>query len=184
MSNKYFKSDAPVVLSAFFAQQKAKQELLVESKKIATKFDGSAVFSSSLNGISFYGIKLNNYHTRDDNILWTSPERSSEVSRPRSSIKKQAEWTKVQFSEIKQRLVDLKQQYEAIEWPVKVDIEPLLSAIGTSSGMLFFNGLCMFEHNGALFIKTSLTLSNCTEILGSEFDAADLQQHQIRKVVA
>jgi len=174
----YFKTEAEVVLTVWVALKKAKQELLIESKKFATQFDGEGVVSSSTSQVSFSGVKLNDYHNRADNILWTSPSLRCGVSRPRTSIKKRPEWTKEQFTVIKQQLADLQLRYESMQWPTPVDQEPLWNSIGTSWGALLFNGLSIFEHGDALFIRTDLSLSNCTEILGSEFDEAMSQRSQ------
>lgn len=169
----YFKNTNPEALAAWEAQEQGKAKLRDESDRFAAEFDGKAILSSSANSHSFCGVKLNNYHARPDNILWTSPDRSSGVSRPRSSLKKRPEWTKEQFVEFKLQLEQLEQRYRAAQWPARIDREPFWNAIGTSWGELLFAGISAFEHGGALFINTGLKLEGCSEILGSEYDAAN-----------
>lgn len=168
----YFKNTNPEALDAWEAQEQGKAKLRDESESFAAEFDGKAILSSSADSHSFCGVKLNNYHARPDNILWTSPDRSSGVSRPRSTLKKRPEWTKDQFVEFKRQLEQLEQRYKAAQWPARIDREPFWNAIGTSWGELLFAGISAFEYAGALFIKTGLKLEGCSEILGSEYDAA------------
>jgi hypothetical protein len=168
----YFKNTNPEALAAWDAQEQAKIKLRKESDALAEEFNGERLVSSAVERIAFYGIKLNNWHDRPDNILWTVPERGTGASWPRKSIKKRPEWTKKQFTEYKTQLEELKQRYDAMVKPSPIDRDPLWNAIGTSWGELLFAGISMFEHDGALFIKTDRQLEGCTEILGSEYDAA------------
>lgn len=168
----YFKNTNLAALAAWEAQEQGKAKLRDESDRFAAEFDGKAIFSSSAVSHFFCGVKLNNYHARPDNILWTSPDRRSGVSSPRSSLKKRPEWTKEQFVEFKQQLEQLQQRYKAAQWPASIDREPFWNAIGTSWCDLVFAGISWFEHGGALFIKTELKLVGCSEIQGSEYEAA------------
>ena len=180
----YFKNTNPEALAAWEAQEQGKAKLKEDSDKFAAGFDGKAVLSSSADSHSFYGVKLNNYHARPDSILWTAPDRSSGVSRPRSSLKKRPEWTKEQLVEFKQQLEQLEHRYKAALWPSRIYREPFWNAIGTSWCELVFSGISVFEHGGALFIETGLKLEGCTEILGSEYDAAWSERQAARKEAA
>lgn len=180
----YFKNTNQAALAAWVAQEQGKARLREDGDKFAAEFDGKAVFSSSADSHSFCGVKLNDYHARPDNILWTSPDRVSGVSRPRCSLKKRPEWTKEQFVEFKRQLEQLEQRYKSAPWPARIDREPFWNAIGTSWGELLFAGISAFEHCGALFIKTDLKLEGCTEILGSEYEAAWAERRAANKEAA
>lgn len=180
----YFKTTKPEALAAWEYMDKAKARLCEESDKFAAEFNAKKLCSSSTDQIRFYGVKLNDYHSRPDNILWTSPDRSSGVSRPRSSLKKRPEWTKEQFNEYKSQLEELKRRYQSMAEPAPVDKEPFWNALGTSWSSLCFSAITVFKHGDALFIKTDLKLDGCTEILGSEYDTAYSAIQTARKEAA
>lgn len=56
--------------------------------------------------------------------------------------------------------------------PEPVSREPLLAALGVSYGDCLFSRLDMFVHNDVIYLDTSLTLIDATEIFGSEYQAA------------
>lgn len=168
----YFKNTNPEVLAVWNETEQAKLKLLQESDEFAAKFDGRKLISSSTDCHSLYGIKLNNLGARTDSILWTLPERHTGISVPRSALKKKPEWTQEQFIEFRHQLEVLKNRYKTTPYPALVALEPLWKSIGTTGNALLFFGIHIFEHAGAIYIKTELNLKGCTEILGSEYEAA------------
>lgn len=56
---------------------------------------------------------------------------------------------------------------------MKADLAPVLAAMGTDWGNLFFTGIAFFQHDGAIYVSTSAKLAPCmVEILASEYNAA------------
>lgn len=173
MSVSYKTSD-PAALAAF-AEFTAKRDALAEQARlIGATFDGKPIFSNSLGDVSFAGLVLNNYQSREDKALWTAPDRQIRVSRPRAGRV---------TSETKEAQAALRELYISM-LPATVRFEPVWDAMGVSWGNLLFSGYRLFELDGAIYFQSSAPVGQVmTEIMGSEFnDAANRLQQ--RKEVA
>ena len=167
MTVRYYKTNAGSEANAAYEVVKQQTETLKQqAQSFAELFDGSPVLVTSITGRKFKGIQLNNFNSRPDNHLWTKPvERNHSVSYPRGKALKAAD---------KAELEALKKRY----WPNKpqkteVSFDPLFSALGSNWGTLLCCGISFFEHDSALYITTKAELTDCTEILASEYSAAD-----------
>lgn len=70
-------------------------------------------------------------------------------------------------------MAELSAGWKARFTTVKADLEPVLAAIGTDWGSLFFCSFALFRHDGAIYVSTSAKLAPCmVEILASEYNAA------------
>lgn len=167
MAKKYYKSTDPALLALCVQMKAEREELIRLSKEFAAQFDAKPVFQSSLHAVSLGGIKLNNYETRTDTAIWTKPHKESGISRPRAGI------SKSMIDQLNKLHEDFNKPFEAIK---PVSYEPLWSMIGTDWGNLMFGGGMkhFFDEDGKVaYFATGLTLTNCTEILGTEFESAE-----------
>lgn len=197
MVKKYFKTNDPLVIKAH-AEMVADSERLVENcKKFAELFNGVNMMSTSLTGRSFGGLKLNNFYpdifnsnspVREDTHLWTVPDRHG-VSWPRKTIdvkkfknsisdkdvdvKEAVKKAKADLDELRAKYFDNKVGMES------VDFDPFFKSFGTDWGNLMFSGLRWFPHDGHIYFETGADLRDrMTEILGSEFEAAEAAQKE------
>lgn len=169
-----YKVTDPAVIAIYEQMMDQVRALKAEALVFAEKFDAKPCYCNEVSQFRFSGLLLNEYYQRSDVVLWTSPTRDGWTSWPRRSLKKRPEWSKEDFAAKKAELAELQKAYEEA-WPAidKVDRDPLWDAIGTNWGELAFAGISLFFVDGALYLSTRLELKNCTEILGSEYTAAE-----------
>lgn len=195
MTTKYFKTNNPEILAAHATILAETDKLVEASKAFASQFNAKNIMSTSMTGRSFAGLELNGYYpylfgndgeTREDKHLWTEPNKHN-ISRPRTSlnvkkfkeqfagqdISKEAIDEKVKAA--KADLAELNKKYnEGVSQLSKVDFEPFFNSFGTNWGDLMFSGLKWFELDGYVYFATGADFRDrMTEILGSEFEAAD-----------
>lgn len=193
---KYYKTNCEKALFEHKSMNEAKDKLVVICDEFARKFNARAMVKQGSSSISFGGLVLNNYYhdtfssnseVRDDTLLWTVPD-SNGVSRPKSSLTHKQVVASVKWSERsgdmkakakleRTRLVELQNKYNAERKIIsEVSMEPFFNSIGTDWGNLMLSGLEWFEIDGFMYFATSLNFSeNMTEILGSEFESAQLK---------
>ncbi|ENM5750401.1 hypothetical protein V4V53_002148 [Vibrio mimicus] len=173
MNAIYYKSTSnePVNALASYRQQKESYARLFDP--LTSHFNAKAIFTYSNHGVSFYSIAFNDYESLEDKDLWTKPDlKSAYACRVRSSVN---------GKENAKRLKALKEKYNSLipkdaESP---SLHPFYDSIGTNWGELVFSGMKWFEHDGAVYIATSLKLTkNVIEITGSEFSTAELASKQ------
>ncbi|CAM0093722.1 hypothetical protein VPHK45_0048 [Vibrio phage K45] len=191
MAKKYFKTNDPLVVAAH-SELVADSERLVENcKKFAAQFGGVNLMSTSMTGRSFSGLVMDDWRLREDNHLWTVPD-SHNATRPRSTISvknfKQklslkglsADEIKVELKKAKADLVELTSKYyDNREDMEPVSFDPFFKSFGTDWGNLMFSGLRWFPHDGHIYFETGADFRDrMTEILGSEFEAAEAAQKE------
>lgn len=163
-----YKTNDQAALAALADHQTKIDALVEQSREIGEKFDGKPIYSNNLGDVSFSGLALNNYHSREDKALWTAPDRSSGVSRPRTGR------VKGRAAEVE----DLRKRYCSM-LPATVRFDPVWKAIGVDWGNLLFSGYHLFELNGTIYFKSSAPVGPVmTEILGSEFSKAVSEMKQ------
>ncbi|GAA4493671.1 hypothetical protein [Pseudaeromonas paramecii] len=169
-----YKVTNPAVIAIYEQMMDQVRALKAEALAFAEKFDAKPCYCNEVSQFRFSGLILTEYHQRADAVLWTYPARCGGTSWPRRSLKKRPAWSQEDFAAKKAELAELQRAYEEA-WPVidKVDRDPLWDAIGTSWGELAFSGISLFFVDGELYLSTRLELKNCTEILGSEYTAAE-----------
>lgn len=170
-----YKTNDPAVLSALAAFTTKRDQLAEQARLIGATFDGKPIFSNSVGDVSFAGLVLNNYQSREDKALWTTPDRDTKVSRPRAA--RVAGVTK----ESQAALRDLYMRM----LPATVGFDEVWKAMSVDWGnLLFGGGYHLFELNGWLYFQSGAPVGEVmTEILGSEFNEA-YRTYQQQKVAA
>lgn len=171
MSISYKTTDQAVL--AALAEFQAKRDALSEQARIiGAVFDGKPIFSCSVGDVSFAGLVLNNYQSREDKALWTTPDRDTKVSRPRAA--RVAGVTKEEQAALRDLYMRM--------LPATATFDAVWEAMGVNWGnLLFGGGYHLFELNGVLYFQSSAPVGEVmTEILGSEFNEA-YRTHQQQK---
>jgi hypothetical protein len=167
MTARYYKTVAgSEANAAYVTVQQQTKDMIAAAKRFAALFDGTPVFATDFHGRNFKGIKLNNFEERPDKHLWTKPIKQwGFISSPRGKALIAAD--KTELEALNNRYM---QHTPAIR---EVSFDPLFQELGTDWGNLLFCGISFFDHEGILYISTKAELKNCTEILASEYAAAD-----------
>ena len=161
--SRYYKTTDSGVLAAHAAFNAAKEALIEKANALGKEFDGKPKFSSDVNRFKCAHLVLNNYHQREDKDLWTKPDQNYLSAPRRGKVKGKAKEQK----ELQDRYWDM--------FPESVEANPLYESMGMNWGeLLFGGGFTMFSHGGAIYLRTGAKVGQMmTEILGSEFDAAE-----------
>jgi hypothetical protein len=173
MSLRYYKTIEGSAANAAYLVVKQQSEIMKQqAKQFAELFDGEPLFSTSMTGREFAGIQLNNFENRPDNHLWTKPtSQNGGVSRPRA---------KPLCAAHKKEQEALNNRYMQNTPAIKeASFKPLFESLGSDWGQMLFCGISFFEHERILYISTKAELANCTEILASEYLAADIARELI-----
>lgn len=186
MVKKYFKTSDPKVVIAHNRMVKDSEALAAACKKFAAQFGAANMMATTMTGRSFGGVHFDNFHLKEDKHLWTKPD-SNGISRPRSAInvnafKAQFKYKDVSDEEVKAKLKQAKADLAALNtkyYEGRVGMEPVsfddfFKSFGTDWGNLMFSGLRWLPHDGFMYFETGADFSDrMTEILGSEFEAAE-----------
>lgn len=168
-----FKTSDPVALAALAEFQVKRDQLVQQARIIGAVFDGKPIFSNSLGDVSFAGLVLNNYQSREDKALWTAPDRDTRVSRPRAARV---------TGTTKEEQAALRELYSSM-LPATARFEPVWDAMGVSWGNLLFSGYRLFELDGTIYFQSSVPVGEVmTEIMGSEFNDAASRLQQRKEV--
>ncbi|WP_421180390.1 hypothetical protein [Aeromonas enteropelogenes] len=163
MSTCYYKTIDAGVLAAHANFEAAKNALFEKANALGKEFNGTPKFSSDVNRFKCAHLVLNNYYQREDKDLWTKPDKHSLSAPRRGKVKGK---TKEQEA--------LRERYWEM-FPEPVNTNPLYESMGLNWGdLLFGGGFTMFAHDGAIYLRTGAEVGPMmTEILGSEFEAAE-----------
>ncbi len=167
MSLRYYKTiEGSDANTAYLVVKQQTEVMKQQALKFAELFDGTPVFSTSMTGREFAGIELNNFENRPDNHFWTKPtKQNGGVSNPRS---------KPLCAAHRGGLEALNNSYMQHRPEItEVSFNPLFKSLGSDWGTMLFCGISFFEHDRILYISTKAELAHCTEILASEYLAAD-----------
>lgn len=165
MSAAFYKTSDPAVLNALAAYEADVAAVRAAGVEFAKRFGGKMVATSGLHGCGIAGL---NFTPAKADPLWTKPNaQRANMQRPRATVKGATK-------EQKASLAELQADWDARFPKEKADLDPVLSAMGTDWGNLFFCGLAMFQHDGSVYASTSAPLAPCmVEILSSEYSAAN-----------
>ncbi len=164
----FYKTTDASVLAAHASFEAAKNDLIEKANALGKEFDGKPKFCSDVHRFTCAHLVLNNYHQREDKDLWTKPDQNYFSWPRRGKVKGKATEQK-----------ELLDRYWAM-FPDSVDATPLYESMGICWGdMLFGGGFTMFTHDGAIYLRTGAKVGPMmTEILGSEFNAAEQNLRQ------
>ena len=165
----FFKTNKSEVIEAFNKFNKDRVALRANAEKFAKEYDAEAVVLGDSNNVYFGGIKFNN-NIGVNREVWCKPNRQFGISCLRSKPIKKA--FQVEFDVEIERWNSLKDKH--FPEGTKVKKSDFYKTLGFNWGDLFFSSFACFEHNGYLYIDTSLSCiaENATEILGSEYEEA------------
>lgn len=156
----YYKCTSEDALKASQEREQAMRDLKEKGKIFAEYFGGELLGNNSITGFRLTGLHFN--PPKDIN-LWTKPNQNDNgVQFPRLKVTKE-------FKEASSKLLREYKEKFPIE---KVEVEPLLNAIGTTWGNVLFNsgGFEIFGREDAIYVASCLKLNeHCKEILASEF---------------
>lgn len=172
MTVRYYKAVAgSEPATSFKILDQLSKEMSMVNQSFAQLFDGVAVYATSADSRRFAGIRLKDYESRADKHLWTKPtKQNGYVSSVRSKPLSQAH--KAEHEALQQRYLKNKPELS------QVSFDMLYKDLGTNWGELLFTGISFFSHNDDLYISTKASLKNCTEILGSEYSAAEAESRK------
>lgn len=167
MSKAYFKTNDAAVLTAMKQHQAEAEVASTAGKAFADHYGGMLLVQNDLHEYRVSGLC---FRPAKDDPLWTKPDpKRANMQRPRTSIKNATK-------EQKAALAELQAGWKARFPQQKSDFAPVLEAMGTHWGNLFFCGFAMFQHDGFIYASTGVKLAPCMqEILGSEYQAAQDQ---------
>lgn len=166
MSAAFYKSSDPAVLAALSAFDLEATRIASVGKAFAAHYGGEMLARRDVYGYSIAGL---HFQPAKDDPLWTKPDaKQANMQRPRNSLRKAA---KDQRAALAALLADWAERLPS----EKAEFAPVLEAMGTDWGNLFFCGFVMFQHDGHVYVSTNAPLAPCmVEILSSEYRAANV----------
>jgi hypothetical protein len=158
----FYKTNAPAVLAAWEEQHAQKVALKEKIDAFAGRFGGVGL--TYADPARFAGLRFSPEAPRD---LWITADRDG-LQWPRRKPLKGAS------AETKAALKALNAEWEQFFPGERVSSDGLYQSLGFASSMDFmFEGLTLFVHDGFLYASTRKAMPAMTEILGSEFEAAE-----------
>jgi hypothetical protein len=172
MSAAFYKTTDGAALAAWVNYEVDAAKVGAAGQAFAAHFGGMLLIRADSHGRSIAGLR---FSPAKDDPLWTKPDQQANGRQhPRASLKKATK-------EQRQALVALQADWEARFPREKADLAPVLAAMGTDWGNLFFTGIKFFVHDGAIYVSTSAKLAPCmVEILASEYNAARAAYESIK----
>jgi len=158
----FYKTNDDKVLRAWSWTSAAVKALRAATDDFAAQYGGTGHNYSD--PVRFAGIRFNPPKPR---ALWRCPDKHG-LQVPRSAPLKGA------TADEKAALKALQAEWDVHVPDAQVTWEKVHRALDVSWGDFVFTGLTMFEHNGWLYAKTGAPMPRMTEILGSEFEAAQV----------
>jgi hypothetical protein len=174
MSNAFYKTSDPTVLAAMAAYEADGKSVAAVGGAFAEHFGGRLLTSSTVHGREVAGLY---FRPAKDDPLWTKPDAErAGMQRPRGSLRKGTK-------EERHALANLQADWKARFPAMKADLAPVLAAMGTDWGALFFSGFAMFQHDdGVVYVATSAQLATCmVEIRASEYNAARIAYESVKE---
>lgn len=164
MSTAFYKSSDSALLAACSNYEAEAKTVADAGQAFAAHFGGKLLTRSDFHGRSVAGLR---FVPAKDDPLWTKPDGQAHGrQRPRASLRKSTK-------EQRQVLGALQADWRVRFPREKADLAPVLTAMGTDWGNLFFTGIGFFVHDGTIYVSTSAKLAPCMqEILASEYNAA------------
>lgn len=168
----YYKTSDAGVLAAWKTYREEADRLQVLGNEFAKRYEGaSPLFSTSFHsGRRFFGLK---FKPEMPQPLWTKPDPKAEGSQfPRSSLPPGTKGDERKAMKIE--LTKLREDFNEHKPKGEADMQPFLDSMGLGGGALFFGSYKHIAKDDCLYVSTSAKPSSVmTEILGSEFEAAE-----------
>ncbi len=172
----YFKTNHPEVIAAFNENSQRRKALADRADQFAIEFGGEAIFLKS-GGVDtwFGGLKFAPPKPSD---LWRKPDAHG-CQHPRTSLAKGTKEERKQLKELNDLYTARTNHFNLNE---RVSRDDFLKSIGTHWGQVMFSGMSYFLHDGFIYVDTTAKLNDkVTEILGSEFNAAENAHDKAKK---
>ena len=169
----FFKTDKPEAVNAFKKFNADRVALRVAADAFAQEYDAQAVILGDSDRVFFGGIKFNN-NANVNREIWRKPDHKFGISSLR--VKPTKKEFQLEFNAEIEKWNGLKEKYFINGASVKKS--DFYKTLGFDWGDLFFCSFACFEHNGFLYIDTSISKisEHAEEILGSEYQDADVDR--------
>ena len=168
----YYKTSDARVLAAWKTYREEADRLQVLGNEFAKRYEGaSAMFSTSFHsGRRFFGLKFNPAMPQP---LWTKPDhKAGGVQFPRQALPPGTKGD--ERKALKLELTQLREDFNEHKPKGEADMQPFLDSMGLGGGALFFGSYKHVAKDDCLYVSTTAKPSSLmTEILGSEFEAAE-----------
>lgn len=166
----FFKTNKPKAVNAFNKFNADRVALRASADDFAQEYDAKAVILADSDRVYFGGISFNN-NSSVNREIWRKPDRKFSISHIRSKPTKKE--FQAEFDAELEKWKSLKEKHFPSGSEVKKS--DFYETLGFDWGDLFFSSFACFEHNGFLYIDTSIPkiAEHAEEILGSEYQAAD-----------
>ena len=168
----YYKTSDARVLAAWKTYREEADRLQVLGNEFAKRYEGaSAMFSTSFHsGRRFFGLKFNPAMPQP---LWTKPDHKAGGSQfPRQALPPGTKGD--ERKALKLELTQLREDFNEHKPKGEADMQPFLDSMGLGGGALFFGSYKHVAKDDCLYVSTTAKPSGAmTEILGSEFEAAE-----------
>lgn len=176
----FLKTNKSEVINAFNKFNADRAALRADSDAFAQEYDAQAVILADSDHVYFGGLKFNNNQNVNREV-WRKPDRKFGTSSLRSKPTKKE--FQAEFNVEVQKWKELKEKHFQNGTTVKKS--DFYKTLGFDWGDLFFSSFSCFQHNGFLYIDTSISkvAEHAIEILGSEYEAAN-SAHKASEVTA
>lgn len=168
----YYKTSDARVLAAWKTYREEADRLQVLGNEFAKRYEGaSAMFSTSFHsGRRFFGLKFNPAMPQP---LWTKSDHKAGGSQfPRQALPPGTKGD--ERKALKLELTQLREDFNEHKPKGEADMQPFLDSMGLGGGALFFGSYKHVAKDDCLYVSTTAKPSSLmTEILGSEFEAAE-----------
>lgn len=168
----FFKTNSPEVLEAFHKFNTERSSLRAAANQFAKEYDAEAIILGDATDVRFGGIKFNNNFSINRDI-WCKPCRQFGTSNLR--VKPLKKDLKAEFDAEVEKWKRLHKKH----FPngTRVQKRDFYTTLGFDWGDLFFSSFACFEHDGFIYMDTSVSkITNSVEILGSEYSAAHAER--------
>lgn len=173
MTAAFYKTSDAAVLAAIKTYGEQGAAVSAAGNEFARHFGGKLLTKSNAHGRRVAGLC---FSPAKDDPLWTKPDaQSAGLQKPRASLRKSTK-------EQRAALVELQADWQGRFPTLQADMAPVLTAMGTDWGNLFFCGFAMFEHDGHIYVSTSAPLAPCmVEIVASEYSTAKVAYESLKE---
>ena len=166
----FFKTNKPKAVNAFNKFNADRVALRASADDFAQEYEAKAVILADSDRVYFGGISFNN-NSNVNREIWCKPDRKFSTSHIRSKPTKKE--FQAEFNAELEKWKSLKEKHFPNGSEVKKS--DFYETLGFDWGDLFFSSFACFEHNGFLYIDTSISkiAEHAEEILGSEYTTAE-----------
>lgn len=166
----FLKTNNSQVIDAFNKFNADRVALRASADAFAQEYDAQAVILADSDRVYFGGINFNN-NSNVNREIWRKPDRQFGISSLR--VKPTKKDLQVEFSAELEKWKSLREKHFPNGTEVKKS--DFYKTLGFDWSDLLFSSFACFEHNGFLYIDTSISriAEHAEEILGSEYQAAN-----------